>query len=122
MYEQAADTAAGLAVGLQPTCSELFGVVGFAGMLSSNFGAALARIYGALRFSLGRVDLEMESTDGAQRELTNVVLSFRTKGLFSSLSRLTFATLASPWFLMGAWTCCAATLKLERGGTSKQKA
>lgn len=50
MYEKAGNPAAGLTVGLQPMRSELFGVVGFAGMLSSNFGAALARIarYNAL--------------------------------------------------------------------------
>lgn len=50
MYEKAANPAAGLFVGLQPMRSELFGVVGFAGMLSSSFGAALARIsrYNAL--------------------------------------------------------------------------
>nr|WP_143072679.1 MULTISPECIES: AraC family transcriptional regulator ligand-binding domain-containing protein [unclassified Variovorax] len=50
IYEKAGNPAAGLAVGLQPMRSELFGVVGFAGMLSSDFGAALARIarYNAL--------------------------------------------------------------------------
>jgi AraC-like DNA-binding protein len=58
MYEKAANPAAGLAVGLQPMRSELFGVVGFAGMLSENFGAALARIarYNAL-VSACQIDL-----------------------------------------------------------------
>lgn len=58
MYEKAGNPAAGLAVGLQPMRSELFGVVGFAGMLSSNFGAALARIarYNAL-VSACQIDL-----------------------------------------------------------------
>ncbi|HEY4168504.1 MAG TPA: AraC family transcriptional regulator ligand-binding domain-containing protein, partial [Reyranella sp.] len=44
MYEKAGNPAAGLAVGLQPMRPELFGVVGFSGMLSPNFGAALVRI------------------------------------------------------------------------------
>lgn len=50
MYEKAANPAAGLAIGLQPMRSELFGVVGFASMLSSSFEGALARIarYNAL--------------------------------------------------------------------------
>jgi AraC-like DNA-binding protein len=58
MYEKAGNPAAGLAVGLQPMRSELFGVVGFAGMLSSDFGAALARIarYNAL-VSACQIDL-----------------------------------------------------------------
>lgn len=58
MYEKAANPAAGLAVGLQPMRPELFGVVGFAGMLSTDFGAALARIarYNAL-VSACQVDL-----------------------------------------------------------------
>jgi AraC-like DNA-binding protein len=58
MYEKAGNPAAGLAVGLQPMRSELFGVVGFAGMLSPNFGAALARIarYNAL-VSACQIDL-----------------------------------------------------------------
>lgn len=63
MYDKAANPAAGLAVGLQPMRAELFGVVGFAGMLSSNFGAALARIarYNAL-VSACQIDL----TPGAE--------------------------------------------------------
>lgn len=58
MYEKAANPAAGLAVGLQPMRPELFGVVGFAGMLCPNFGAALARIarYNAL-VSACQIDL-----------------------------------------------------------------
>lgn len=59
MYDKAGNPAAGLAVGLQPMRSELFGVVGFAGMLSSSFGAALARIarYNAL-VSACQIDLQ----------------------------------------------------------------
>lgn len=58
MYEKAGNPAAGLVVGLQPMRPELFGVVGFAGMLSANFGAALARIarYNAL-VSACQIDL-----------------------------------------------------------------
>lgn len=58
MYEKAGNPAAGLVVGLQPMRTELFGVVGFAAMLSSDFGAALARIarYNAL-VSACQIDL-----------------------------------------------------------------
>lgn len=58
MYEQAANPAAGLGIGLAPMRPELFGVVGFSGMLSPSFGAALARIarYNAL-VSACQIDL-----------------------------------------------------------------
>lgn len=49
-YEIAGNPAAGLALGLRPMRAELFGVVGFSGMTSPNFGSALGRIarYNAL--------------------------------------------------------------------------
>src|SRR4051812_32507318 len=49
-YEMSQDPAAGLALGLQSLRAELFGVVGFSGMSSPDFGTALRRIarYNAL--------------------------------------------------------------------------
>jgi len=49
-YDTMRNPAAGLLLGLQPMRAELFGVVGFSGMTSPNFGAALGRIarYNAL--------------------------------------------------------------------------
>jgi len=49
-YDMLRNPAAGLMLGLQPMRAELFGVVGFSGMMSPDFGTALERIarYNAL--------------------------------------------------------------------------